>query len=66
MSLNKASLCSLLKAQRIATEVSIMTSRPSTQSASHSRSCWAKGTVLTNNVMYHFVPHADDEIMFRC
>lgn len=43
----------------------IITSRPSRKNASHMRSCCENGTVLTNNVMYHFVPQDVDEIMFR-
>ena len=50
----------------MAMDVRIMTSRPSSQSASQSRSCWAKGTVLTNKVIYHLVAQAEDEIMFFC
>jgi hypothetical protein len=55
-----------LKDQRMATEVMTMTSLPSSHNASHIRNCWENGMVLTNKVMYHFVPQAEDEIMFRC
>lgn len=55
-----------LKDHKIAMEVIMMTSLPSNHNASQSRSCCEKGTVFTNKVMYHFVPHADDDIMFRC
>jgi hypothetical protein len=55
-----------LNDQRIAIDIMIMTSLPCSHSASQSRSCWENGTVLTNKVIYHFVAHADELIMFRC
>jgi len=65
-SVSALGFCSPLKAHRRATEVRIITSLPSSQRASHNRSCWAKGTVLTKSVIYHFVPQAEEEIIFRC
>lgn len=55
-----------LKEQSIAIEVMIITSRPSRNIASHNRNCCEKGKVLTNRVMYHFVPHDDEDIIFFC
>lgn len=50
----------------IATEVRMIISLPSNHNASHILNCWENGIVLTNKVMYHFVPQAEEEIMFRC
>ena len=55
-----------MKDQRIAIEVRTMISRPSNHNASQILNCWEKGIVLTKRVMYHFVPQADEEIIFRC
>ena len=55
-----------LNDQRIAIEVRTIMSLPSNHSASQILNCWEKGIVLTNRVMYHFVPQADEEIIFRC
>ena len=55
-----------LNDHKIAIDVMIMTSLPSSHSASHRRSCCENGSVLTNSVMYHLVPHADELIMLRC
>lgn len=46
--------------------VIIMASLPSIHKTSHIRSCCEKGTVLTKSVIYHLVPHAVVEIIFRC
>jgi len=55
-----------LNDQRIAIEVRTIISLPSNHNASQILNCWEKGMVLTNRVMYHFVPQADEEIIFRC
>lgn len=46
--------------------VIIIASLPSIHKTSHIRSCCEKGTVLTKRVIYHLVPHAVVEIIFRC
>lgn len=55
-----------LNAHKMAMATMIMISRPSSHKASQIRNCWEKGTVLTNKVMYHFVPQAEEDIIFRC
>lgn len=55
-----------LNDHKIVIDVMIIASLPSNHRTSHRRNWWENGTVLTNNVMNHLVPQADELIIFRC